>query len=228
MAGLSVIVPALNAADALPACLNALAAGREARIDVGVTVVDGGSTDQTRETAAAYGADVIAAPGGRGPQLAAGARAAATPWLLFLHADTRLQPGWEAAVTAHIGDPGMREIAAVFRLAFDDDSPAARRTAAVANWRTRRLGLPYGDQGLLMSRALYDAVGGYPELPLMEDVAMARRLGWRRIRMLDATAVTRADKYRRDGWWRRSAGNLTLLSLYFLGVPPERLAKLYR
>jgi hypothetical protein len=131
-------------------------------------------------------------------------------------------------VAAHIADPAMRATAAVFRLAFDDDGPAARRTAALANWRTRRLGLPYGDQGLLISRALYDAVDGYPEIPLMEDVAMARRLGRRRMRMLDATAVTRADKYRRDGWWRRSAANLTLLSLYFLGVPPERLAKLYR
>jgi hypothetical protein len=116
----------------------------------------------------------------------------------------------------------------VFRLAFDDESPAARRTAALANWRTRRLGLPYGDQGLLISRDLYDAVGGYPEIPLMEDVAMARRLGRRRIRMLAATAVTGGDKYRRDGWWRRSAKNLTLLSLYFLGVSPERLARLYR
>lgn len=193
-----------------------------------IIIADGGSTDATCRIAKEQGAHVVHAPRGRGPQLAAGARAADTPWLLFLHADTRLSPGWEAAVAAHMADPANRHVAGAFRLAFDDESPAARRTAALANWRTRRLGLPYGDQGLLISRALYDAVGGYPEIPLMEDVAMARKLGRQRIRMLDATAVTSAEKYRRDGWWRRSAKNLTLLSLYFLGVPPARLAGRYR
>ena len=230
MAGLSVIVPALNAATSLPACLDALSDGRRLSLNLNldVTVVDGGSTDATRATVTASGASVIDSAPGRGRQLATGAAAAAGDWLLFLHADTRLRPGWDRAVAAHIADPGMRGTAAVFRLAFDDDSPAARRTAALATWRARRLGLPYGDQGLLIARELYAAVGGYPDIPLMEDVVMARRLGRRRIRVLDATAVTSAAKYRRDGWWRRSATNVGLLSLYFLGVPPARLARLYR
>jgi rSAM/selenodomain-associated transferase 2 len=197
-------------------------------LDPEVSVVDGGSTDATPDIARAHSARVIASAPGRGRQMAAGATAATGEWLLFLHADTRLQPGWNAAVAAHMTDPALHGTAAVFRLAFDDDSPPARRTAALANWRARRLGLPYGDQGLLISRTLYDQVGGFADIPLMEDVVMARRLGRRRIRMLDAKAVTSAEKYRRDGWWRRSATNLTLLSLYFLGVPPDRLARLYR
>ncbi len=227
-ASVTLVVPTLNAVRGDSAWPGHLVAGARAAGVAEIVVTDGGSTDATCRIAREQGARVLASPRGRGPQLAAGARAADSPWLLFLHADTRLQPGWESAVAAHMADPANRHVAGVFRLAFDADSPAARRTAALANWRTRRLGLPYGDQGLLISRDLYDAVGGYPEIPLMEDVAMARRLGRRRIRMLNGTAVTSADKYRRDGWWRRSARNLTLLSLYFLGVPPERLARLYR
>jgi len=228
MTALSIIVPALDAAEGVAACLDALAVGPDTALAPGITVVDGGSSDATAATARAHGAEVIPSAPGRGRQLATGAAAATGDWLLVLHADTWLRPGWDAAVAAHIADPVMHGTAGVFRLAFDDGSPAARRTAALANWRARRLGLPYGDQGLLIPRALYDAVGGYPDIPLMEDVVMARRLGRRRIRVLAATAVTCAAKYRRDGWWRRSAANLTLLSLYFLGVPPERLARLYR
>ena len=225
---LTIVVPTRNVARQSPAWAATVRAWSAAAPAAGLVVADGGSTDATCRIAEEQGAHVVHAPRGRGPQLAAGARVAATPWLLFLHADTQLQPGWAAAVAAHVADPANRAVAGVFRLAFDDDSPAARRTAALANGRTRRFGLPYGDQGLLISRDLYDAVGGYPDIPLMEDVAMARKLGRRRIRMLDATALTSADKYRRDGWWRRSATNLTLLTLYFLGVPPDRLARLYR
>jgi hypothetical protein len=120
-----------------------------------------------------------------------------------------------------------QEFAATFTLAFDDASPAARRLERIVDWRARRLGLPYGDQGLLLSRALYDRVGGFRPLPLMEDVDLVRRIGRRRIRLLAARAVTSAERYRRDGWIVRPARNLGCLSLYFLGVPPALLAKLY-
>ena len=126
---------------------------------------------------------------------------------------------------AHMRDrPGR---AGWFRLRFDRGGVAARGVAAWANLRATVLGLPYGDQGLLVSRAVYEAAGGYPEIPLMEDVALARRLGRGRLARLDAVAVTSAARYAAEGWLSRGARNLTTLALYFLGVAPERLARRY-
>lgn len=227
MAQIATIIPTLNAAAALPGCLAALAEGRRRGLLAEVIVVDGGSQDGTVALAQAEGARVLRTGPGRGRQLAAGARTATAAWLLFLHADTRLTPGWAEAVATFLARPDSEGRAAVFRLAFDDDSPGARRVAALANWRSRWLGLPYGDQGLLIARQLYDSAGGYPEIPLMEDVALARRLGRRRIAMLGGIAVTSAARYRRDGWWLRPARNLCVLALYLLGLPPRRLRRLY-
>lgn len=224
---LTVVVPTLNARARLPGCLGALRAARAAGAVDQVIVADGGSTDGTCEIARGLGAIVVAAPPGRGPQLAAGAAMACGGWLLFLHADTRLGDGWDRALAAHLADPEAAEVAAVFRLAFDEVSDGAARVARLANWRTRRLGLPYGDQALLIARPLYDRVGGYRELALMEDVDLVRRLGRRRIRLLDAEAVTSGARYRRGGWWARPARNLTVLALYLLGVPPRVLRRLY-
>ena len=93
--------------------------------------------------------------------------------------------------------------------------------------RASFLGLPYGDQGLLIPRTLYEAIGGYAPLPLMEDVDLVRRLGRSRLRILDADAVTSTERWERDGWLRRSARNLICLGLYGAGVSPERIARLY-
>jgi len=217
---LGVVIPTLNAAATLPATLDSLGgAPRE------VIVVDGGSDDGTAERAVARGCRVVAAPRGRGSQLAAGVAVATRPWLLLLHADTRLGPGWQAAVAAHMA--GAPDRAGYFRLRIDDDAPAARRLERAVAWRCRVLGLPYGDQGLLISRALLDAIGGIRPLPLMEDVDLVRRIGRARLVLLDAEAVTSPARYRRDGYLRRSARNLALLTLWFAGVPPRLLARLY-
>jgi hypothetical protein len=114
------------------------------------------------------------------------------------------------------------------RFALDSAAPQARRLERLVAWRCRRLGLPYGDQGLLISRALYDAVGGYRPLPLMEDVDLVRRLGRARLAPLPVAMRTSGARWEREGWWRRSARNLACLALYFLGVPPARIARLYR
>jgi rSAM/selenodomain-associated transferase 2 len=190
-------------------------------------VVDGGSDDGSLEIAATWGARVVQAPRGRGAQLAAGGAAAVGGWLLFLHADTRLAPGWVAAARAFMAQPGSVQRAAAFRLALDDSDPRARRIECLANWRGRTLGLPYGDQGLLIARGFYESLGGYRPLPLMEDVDLVRRIGRRRIVILDAEAVTSAARYRRDGWWLRPLRNMALLGLYFIGVPTRVLHRLY-
>ena len=218
---LTIIVPTLNVADRLGATLAALPAGLD------VVVVDGGSTDGTVEIARCAGAVVERAPPGRGLQLARGAARAAAPWLLFLHADTVLEFGWREAVRRFMADPENLHRAACFRFALDDARPAARRLEKLVAWRTRKLGLPYGDQGLLISRTLYDTLGGYRAIPIMEDVDLVRRIGRRRLMVLPIAARTSAARYRRDGYLCRSFRNLACLTLYFVGVPPALIARLY-
>lgn len=224
---LSIVIPTLHAASTLPATLGSLAEAAWSGLDPEIVVADGGSADATVAMARAGGARVIAAPRGRGSQLAAGAAAARGDWLLFLHADTRLAPGWAMLARQFSTHPINNSRAAWFRLALDDDSAAARRIERLTAWRCRKFALPYGDQGLLMRRTTYDSVGGFRGLPLMEDVDLVRRLGRARLIGLPHDAITSAARYRRDGWWLRPARNLFCLSLYFAGVSPEKIAKLY-
>lgn len=223
---LSVVIPALNAESSLGrtiACVCEPVDGAPGE----VIVVDGGSTDRTGDVARSAGATVMTAPRGRGSQLGAGGDAAHGDWLLFLHADTCLGPGWRAAVAEFMEHAGA-DSAGAFRLRFDDRAAPARVLERLVALRVRIFGLPYGDQGLLISAARYAALGGYRKLPLMEDVDMIRRIGRRRVARLDADAVTSAARYRRSGYLRRSLRNVLCLALYFLGVPPERLVRLYQ
>ena len=221
----SVIVPALDAAATLAAALAALDEGKSLIGEI--VVADGGSRDATREVARAGGAKFVAAPRGRGPQLAGGAAAARGAWLLFLHADTRLGPGWAGAAARFIAEARNRERAGYFRFRLDDRAAAARWLERAVAWRCRALGLAYGDQGLLLSRALYDRVGGFRALPLMEDVDLVRRIGKARLVPLAADALTSAARYRRGGYLLRSARNLCCLALWRMGVPPRLIARLY-
>jgi rSAM/selenodomain-associated transferase 2 len=221
---ISVVIPVLNAAAELPATLAALAG---LALVAEVVVVDGGSRDASAQIARQARARVIEAPQGRGIQLAVGARAARNDWLLFLHADCRPLPGWESAVRNFIGAPDAARSAGYFILALDDAAPAARRLERIVAWRCRVLALPYGDQGLLIHRALYDAVGGYAAIPLMEDVDLARRLGRARLRPIGTTMLASAQRYRGGGYLRRPLRNLVCLSLYFAGISPARIAKIY-
>ncbi|MDF0599931.1 TIGR04283 family arsenosugar biosynthesis glycosyltransferase [Psychromarinibacter sp. C21-152] len=223
-APVSVIVPTLDAAREVPATLASLGEGLEEGVIRELILSDGGSADGTARIADAAGAILVTGPAGRGGQLARGAAEAQAEWLLFLHADTQLGPGWAPALLGHLRDHPDK--AGHFRLAFRADGSAARLVARWANFRARAFGLPYGDQGLLISRRLYDAVGGYPEIPLMEDVALARALG-RRLVPLPATAWTSAERYERQGWLRRGTRNLVTLTRYLLGADPERLARAY-
>ncbi|HXG99328.1 MAG TPA: TIGR04283 family arsenosugar biosynthesis glycosyltransferase [Sphingomicrobium sp.] len=218
MKRLSVVIPTLNAADGLARCLAAISQAGE------VIVVDGGSRDDSLAIAKQAGARCIVAPANRGGQMHAGAMAAAGEWLLFLHADTVLGAGWHEAVAAHI--EGHAEDAACFAFRLDDRAWQARVIEASVAVRVRALGLPYGDQGLLIARDLYERAGGFRALALMEDVELVRRIG--RVRVLRVAALTSAERWRRDGWFRRSAKNFACLMAYFLGASPERIARIYR
>jgi rSAM/selenodomain-associated transferase 2 len=217
---LSVVIPTLNATAELPSAMASLDGVPDELI-----VADGGSDDGTPAVAECLGARVITAPRGRGTQLAAGIAASNSDWLLLLHADTRLEAGW-AEKAQRFMQTGA-DSAGFFRFRLDTVDPRARRLERLVAWRCRIFALPYGDQALLLPRALLDAVGGVRPFPLMEDVDLVRRLGRRRLVALDAAAITSAVRWQRDGWYRRSIRNLCCLTLYSVGVPPALIARLY-
>jgi len=220
---ISVVIPTLNAEAGLAAAIGSVRDGAAE-----IIVADGGSTDGSRDVAQAADARIVESDKGRGLQLYAGGAAATEDWILFLHADTRLSGGWETEVAAFVAEPANADRAAVFTFALDDPSPQARRMERLVGWRTRRLGLPYGDQGLLISREFYRRLGGFRTFPLMEDVEIVRRIGRKKLTVLKTRAVTSAIRYRRGGWWGRPVRNIFCLMLYFMGVPPRALVRVYR
>jgi hypothetical protein len=225
---ITVIIPTFNAMPGLPATLAALAGARASGLISDLVVSDAGSTDATTAAARAAGARIVGGSKGRGGQLKRGAAAARSDWLLFLHADTVLEAGWDAEARAHLADAAR---AGVFRLAFDAEGLAPRLVAAGANLRTRIFKLPYGDQGLLVARALYDAVGGYADQPLFEDVdivdRIVRRGGRRALRLFRARARTSAARYERRGYARQVLSNWRALVSWRLGAAPEAIARRY-
>ncbi len=221
---IGVVIPTLNEAQTLPALLDDL---RELAtvLPLDVVVVDGGSSDRTRARAAAGGARVLGAPRGRARQLNAGARAVRGEWLLFLHADVRLAIEAQRALVAAV-QPTSGVGAAVFRFAIDLPRFWRRFIETGQAVREALSGLAYGDQGLLIRRELFQSVGGYPDLPLMEDVAMIRMLRRRtRVARLPAPLVTSGRRYRHGGVLRTWLKHTTLISLYLIGASPTRLAR---
>ena len=221
---LSVIIPVLNKADTI---VGEVENWLESGVAGEVIVADGGSIDATVDLARVAGARVVTAPRGRGSQMAVGAEAAVGDWLLFIHADTRLEPGWQKVTERFMTDAANRFCAGHYRFALDDPSPEAKRLERIVAWRCQTFGLPYGDQGLLISNEFYEHLGGFPLIPLMEDVALVRRIAKHRLKALPADALTSAVRYQRDGYILRPALNLLCLGLYFLGVPPAFLVLLY-
>jgi rSAM/selenodomain-associated transferase 2 len=217
----SVVVPTLNEAAVLGRTLEALPTGFAE-----VVVADGGSTDATVAIAREHGARVTASPPGRGPQMNAGAAAAKGDVLLFLHADTVLPTDAPARIAAALAEAGA--VAGAFRLGIDSSDPRLRLIARAANLRTRLTGVPYGDQALFVRRDAFDAAGGFPDVPIMEDVELGRRLKrLGRIVVVPARVRTSARRWEREGIVRTTLRNAVLITLYLLGVHPRRLARWY-
>ncbi|MFN0262645.1 TIGR04283 family arsenosugar biosynthesis glycosyltransferase [Tepidamorphus sp. 3E244] len=227
---LSIVIPTLNAERTLGACLSALVNAAADGMVAEVVIADGGSTDMGPRIADEMGCELVTCERGRGQQLAAGAGAARRgDWLMFLHADTVLEDGWHHEVKSFIETSQMRgrEQAATFSFRLDDFGFAARWLERMVSLRCALFALPYGDQGLLMPRRMYESLGGYRELPLMEDVDLVRRIGRSRLVMLRSGAVTSAERYRENGYVRRSLRNLGCLALYYFRVPPRVISRIY-
>jgi rSAM/selenodomain-associated transferase 2 len=228
---ITVVIPTLNAESGLAGCLTALVTATVEGLVREVIVADGGSTDRTADIIDQAGATLVRSLPGRGQQLAAGADQARMPWLLFLHADTALEPGWEreASMFMERVDSGARPAAAAaFRFALDDPGIKPRLIEFGVAARCALLRKPCGDQGLLIPRRMYRQIGGHKPLPAMEDVDLMRRIGRRRITVLRSRAITSAARYRQDGYARRTLRNLSCLAMYHLRVAPGLIARLYR
>lgn len=221
---IGVVIPTLDEEQTLPALLDDL--GELARVlPLDVVVADGGSRDATRAQAAAAGVRVLEAPPGRARQLNAGARAATGEWLLFLHADVRLTVAAQQALIEAV-QPTSGVSAAVFRFAIE--LPWFWKHFIELGQYVREVlwGLPYGDQGLLVRRELFQAIGAYPDVPLMEDVAVVRQLRrYTAVRRLPASLPTSGRRYLRDGIARTWLRHTALITLYAVGVSPHRLAR---
>ena len=223
-ASISVIIPALHEAQAIGRTLSSAAV--LAASEVELIVVDGGSEDATVEVARSHGATVVTLPPGRARQMNAGARIARGECLLFLHADTRLPPGYEREVRHILDLPGV--VAGAFALRVEGAQWGLRWVERAANLRSRLCELPYGDQGLFLRAELFRRLGGFAELPLLEDLELVRRLRRQgRIVTTPLAVLTSARRWESLGVVRTTLLNQVFLLAYLFGMPPRRIANWY-
>ena len=227
---ISVVIPTLDEQQTLGSCLDSVGESPE----VEIVVSDGGSSDDTETIAIARpGVKWIRGPRGRGPQLNRGAEAAAGRDLLFLHADCRLPEGWRPLVSDALAD--TETALACFRLHTEPTSAAGvlgRVSLRLLDLRSRGFGLPYGDQGLALRKSTFETIGGFPEIPLMEDVEMSRALhGVGRLVRIDPRlrVITSSRRFRERGLLRQTLLNAFNMFRYlYLGATAEDIARSYR
>ncbi len=220
---ISIVIPALNEEDRIAACLEST----QQSSNVESIVVDGGSRDQTVDRARLLGARVLPASRGRAAQMNAGAEIATGELLLFLHADTRLPEGFDRFVREILARPGVAAGAFGFRL--DRTSSSLRLIERVTNWRARQFQMPYGDQAIFLRADLFRAVGGYPEMPILEDFELIRRLKKRgRVEIAPVPAVTSARRWQTQGAWKTTFLHWATVAAYYAGFSPSRIHRLAR
>ena len=219
---ISIIIPALNEA---PSLMATLATTRGASTGE-VIVVDGGSEDDTVAIAESFGARVLTAQAGRACQMNAGAAEASGEVLMFLHADTRLPKDFDAYILDALAEPGA--IAGAFMLGLDRRQRGLRFIEMMANWRSRKLQMPYGDQAIFMRTEVWRRFGGFPLMPLMEDFEMMRRLRRQgRVVIAPVPVISSARRWLKLGVFRTTLINQMIITAYLAGVAPERIVRWY-
>jgi rSAM/selenodomain-associated transferase 2 len=218
---LSIILPVWNEAQILASTLAALPEDAE------TVVVDGGSTDGTRAVASSAGALVAGSERGRSRQMNLGAKVSRGDVLLFLHADGILGPGAYRAIGEALSSPEV--VGGSFRLRIGGGRRSLAVVALGSNARARYLGMPYGDQALFLRRSAFESVGGFPDVPFLEDVELVRRLRrLGRLVQVDETVTTGSRHWEPLGALGTTLLNWSMVALYLMGVSPSRLAPVYR
>ncbi|MBD2087738.1 TIGR04283 family arsenosugar biosynthesis glycosyltransferase [Coleofasciculus sp. FACHB-542] len=223
-ARISIIIPVLN--EAANTIRSTLASVQNVK-NVEVIVVDGGSQNETVVLVQSWGVKVLSSAAGRACQMNAGATAATGDILLFLHADTSLPLGFEKLVPLTLAQSGT--VAGAFELKINSPMRSLRLVEKMVNWRSRFLSLPYGDQAIFLKASVFHDIGGFPDLPIMEDfelIRCLRRLG--RIAIVPTPVLTSARRWHKLGVLKTTLINQIVILGYFLGVPSSHLVKFYR
>lgn len=219
---ISVVIPVLNEEKRIASALESLSIlGPDEMI-----IVDGGSTDRSYEICEKSGATVSASPRGRARQMNQGARQASGDVLLFLHADTRLPSSAFEDIRGALND--INVVGGRFDVELDGGHWLLKAVGAMISMRSRMTKIATGDQAIFVRRDVFEAIGGYPDIPLMEDVALSRVLRQHgKMACLRSRVITSARRWETEGVWRTILKMWTLKSLYLLGVSPLRLKRFY-
>ncbi|MBW4643239.1 MAG: TIGR04283 family arsenosugar biosynthesis glycosyltransferase [Goleter apudmare HA4340-LM2] len=222
-AKISIVIPALNEVENIQDAI----ATTQPSANIEVIVVDGGSKDDTVKIAQSLGATVISAPPGRAVQMNTGAIAANGEILVFLHADTRLPTGFDHLIRTTLQQPGT--VAGAFNLQINASGLGMRLVEKGVNWRSHFWQMPYGDQAIFLTKEIFHKIGYFPELPIMEDFELIRRLKRiGKITIIDVPVVTSARRWLKKGIWQTTLINQIVIIAYLLGVSPQRIRSWYR
>lgn len=222
-AKISIIIPTLNEA----ANIKDAIATTQNSTNTEVIVVDGGSKDGTVEILQSLGATLISSPPGRAVQMNTGAMAASGEILLFLHADTRLPTEFDRLIRTALQQPGT--VAGAFNLRIDAPGLGMRLVERGVNWRSHFWQMPYGDQAIFLTKKVFQQIGYFPELPIMEDFELMRHLKLiGKIIIISVPVITSARRWLRKGIWQTTLINQIVIIAYFFGVSPQRIRSWYR
>ncbi|MFM7409030.1 MAG: TIGR04283 family arsenosugar biosynthesis glycosyltransferase [Cuspidothrix sp.] len=219
---ISIIIPTLNEAGNIKAAINSIQSH-----NIEIIVVDGGSEDETLLIAKSLGVEVVVSPPGRANQMNTGAMVASGEILLFLHADTRLPSGFDEMIRKTLGKPGI--VAGAFSLSINAPNWGLRLVEFGVRWRSHLWQMPYGDQAIFLTKEIFQKVGNFPQMPIMEDFELMRKLKlWGKIYLLPTPVITSPRRWLKKGILQSTILNQVIVIAYLLGVSPNRIATWYR